>query len=153
MKRSLFSFFLLFLALDLVRAGTIDRPIEEILEHYFRIHSALTRDSTEGVDEAAAKIAALASGILSSEVSHQRVLDRIKESAELIQGKELKEVRQQFFELSKSIQDYLKQSYTGKKTYLHYYCSMEKKSWIQAEEGAQNPYYGKAMLACGERLP
>jgi Cu(I)/Ag(I) efflux system membrane fusion protein len=30
------------------------------------------------------------------------------------------------------------------------YCPMVKKSWVQKEETVRNPYYGAAMLTCGE---
>ena len=30
------------------------------------------------------------------------------------------------------------------------YCPMVKRSWLQAQETVQNPYYGKAMYTCGE---
>jgi len=30
------------------------------------------------------------------------------------------------------------------------YCPMAKRSWLQAQETVQNPYYGKAMYSCGE---
>jgi hypothetical protein len=30
------------------------------------------------------------------------------------------------------------------------YCPMARRSWLQAQTTVQNPYYGKAMLTCGE---
>lgn len=33
------------------------------------------------------------------------------------------------------------------------YCPMVKRSWLQREAQIRNPYYGKAMLGCGEFKP
>jgi hypothetical protein len=33
------------------------------------------------------------------------------------------------------------------------YCPMNRRSWIQREEMARNPYYGTAMLTCGSVTP
>ena len=31
------------------------------------------------------------------------------------------------------------------------YCPMVNKQWLQKGETVSNPYYGKAMLTCGEK--
>jgi Cu(I)/Ag(I) efflux system membrane fusion protein len=33
------------------------------------------------------------------------------------------------------------------------YCPMVKKTWVQRGEQVKNPYYGPAMLTCGEMKP
>jgi hypothetical protein len=33
------------------------------------------------------------------------------------------------------------------------YCPMAKRSWLQRDDRLRNPYYGSAMLSCGEFKP
>lgn len=146
-----------YLCLIMLFAGTAwadsaDPQVENILDQYFRIHASLAKDTTQGVDDAAQKIGQLAStaGVVDPQV--QKLLLQLQKAASQIQGKDLKLAREQFFELSKPLLVYLNQYYSGKRDFYRYYCDMAKKGWIQPFKEVRNPYYGSAMLTCGELI-
>lgn len=152
MKKSLTALIVFVGFATLVRAGAIDSEMEKILDQYFKIQAALAQDSTKGVDAAAGEIVAITAATRTSDQKTAQLLVEIKKTARQIQGKKLDQVRGQFDALSKPILQYFKDSYAGKKEHHGYYCSMEKKSWIQAEKEIRNPYFGSAMLKCGEPI-
>ncbi|MGH9339118.1 MAG: DUF3347 domain-containing protein [Acidobacteriota bacterium] len=148
MKTTFYTFLILSFTVT-AWAGTADAEIEKILDQYFQIHAALAQDSTEGVDVAAREIISVASEAPATDSGVQKLFDDVKKAAQQIQGKNLDEARAAFFELSKPISAYLSNHYSGNKKYPVYFCSMSQKSWIQAEKGVRNPYYGSSMLTCG----
>jgi hypothetical protein len=127
-----------------------DARVEEILGQYVMIQESLAADSTKGVDTAAARIAALAEAAETADPQTEHFFHEVKKSAEAVTATDIEAVRQQFFELSKPLMAYLKDSYSGQKDAYRYFCSMADKGWIQAELGPRNPYYGASMLKCGE---
>jgi hypothetical protein len=151
MKKTLY--FCLILAFSgVVRAGSKDQQVENILDQYFLIQSSLAKDSTQGVDGAAKEIASLASTAGVADPQIQKLFTQMEKAANQIQDKDLKQTRNQFFELSKPLLVYLNQFYSGEKEYYRYFCDMVKKGWIQPKKGALNPYMGSAMPTCGELI-
>jgi hypothetical protein len=151
MKR-IFCFCLVFVLTGLVWAGSADQKTESILDQYFLIHSSLAKDSTQGIDGAAKKIVNLASSAGVTDTQVQKLLSQVEEAARHIQGKDLKQTREQFFELSKPLLVYLNQFYSGNREFYRYYCDMAKKGWIQPNKGASNPYMGSSMPTCGNLI-
>jgi seryl-tRNA(Sec) selenium transferase len=124
---------------------------EKILEQYYVIQAALANDTTNGVEQASQEIVKQAAA---AEKAGQKGPDfaAIKTSAAAMNGKNLKQARTQFFELSKPIIAELKRDPSWQNQGFTYTCSMAKKSWAQEEKDIRNPYYGKSMLKCGEPL-
>ncbi len=133
-----------------VKAGPQDAQIEKILGQYFRIQAALSADSTSGTRDAAERIAELSSQARADSPQVQKIFSDIQDAARRINGRDLKQVRLQFFELSKPLFAYLHQFYSGNMKLYRYFCSMEKKGWIQWDKEIRNPYMGSSMLKCGE---
>ena len=65
-------------------------------------------------------------------------------------GKDVAALRGQFKELSKATDAFLRAS--GTPGWALYYCPMADGYWLQASEPVANPYYGKAMLRCGDKV-
>lgn len=133
-------------------AGPADQKAEAILDQYFLIQASLAKDSTQGIDDAAQKIAKLAATSAAADLKVQTIFSQVEKAANQIQGKDLKQAREQFFELSKPLLVYFNQFYSGKKEFYRYFCSMAKKAWIQPTKGASNPYLGSAMPTCGDLI-
>ncbi len=125
---------------------------EEIVDQYYLIHEALANDTTAGVDEAATKVARLASEAQQKSTGKNPDFQAIGRAATGLKGKNLEQARQQFFELSKPIIAELKRNPSVRKSAFAYNCSMAKKSWVQGKKEVRNPYYGKSMLKCGQPL-
>jgi hypothetical protein len=133
-------------------AGPADQRVEGILNQYFVIQASLAKDSTQGVNASARKIAELTTSAGTVTPQVHELLVQVGKAAHQIQGKDLKQTREQFSELSKPLLVYLNKFYSGKKEFYRYYCPMAKKAWIQAQKGAHNPYLGSAMPTCGDLI-
>lgn len=133
-------------------AGPVDKQVENILDQYFVIQSSLANDSTQGVADAAHTIMKLAMNIQTTDAQAKKLLEQVHMAVHQMKGEDLKQTREQFFELSKPLLAYLKQYYSGDRTYYRYFCTMAKKAWIQPIKDVHNPYLGSAMPTCGELI-
>jgi hypothetical protein len=150
--RNIFYVFLVLVMTSPAWAGSADQQVENILDQYFLIQSSLSKDTTQGVDAAARNIVKLATTSEVEDPQIAKLFVQIKTAANRIQGKDLKQTRDEFFELSKPLLVYLNQFYSGKKVFYRYFCTMAKKGWIQAHKETRNPYYGSSMLTCGDLI-
>ena len=112
-------------------AGPADQSIDGILKDYFKIHTALAQDSTEGVATAAASINQKATSIRATDAEIQKLLTQITIASRDFQTSSLDKARDSFFELSKPLLAYLNQFHAQKEQYYRYFCSMKQKAWIQ----------------------
>lgn len=134
-----------------LRAGPIDGDIDRILVEYFKIQQMLAQDTTKGVGEASRRIADLAAAIR-AEGPAAETAAAIHQAAVDFTAPDLDTARQQFFALSRPLLEYLHQHYQGDRKYFRYFCSMARRGWVQEDEEVRNPYLGRAMLTCGERI-
>lgn len=117
------------------------KQMSPIITHYLKIHDALASDSMEGVKGAAQAIAA----------SSKKVSSEIRTAAlSLAKAKDLDQARDEFKKLSEPVAKWVKENASEK--YLVAKCSMAGASWVQKKGDIQNPYMGKKMLACGEKV-
>lgn len=120
--------------------------VQSLLEPYFRIQTALTEDKTDGVKADAEAIGkqARALGEPGSRMA--------KAASELAAAADINAAREAFGRLSDAVIAYSEGTRvpTGDSVNTMY-CPMNKKSWLQKGDQVKNPYYGKAMLTCGEK--
>jgi hypothetical protein len=152
MMKKILYFCLTFMFAGFVYAGSADKEVEGILDLYFVIQASLAKDSTQGLDLAAQRIDKIAAVKGTADPRVQKLLAQVEKAAKQIQGKDLKQTREQFFELSKPLLAYLHQFYSGKRQFYRYFCSMAKKGWIQPQKPVRNPYFGSSMLTCGNLI-
>lgn len=120
--------------------------VKPVFDGYCKVQRALAQDSLEGVAEAAAVIAASVRGDPAKVFSGQIAV----QAEALAKAKDLVKAREAFKPLSLSLVAYLKASPVPAGSYHEVYCSMAKASWLQTEQAVANPYFGKAMLRCGQ---
>jgi hypothetical protein len=138
----------LVLAFALVVGATIARagdPLTSMLDPYFRIQSALSDDKTDGVkdDALAIKAAATSLGEPGAKIAVA--------AAALSGAADLGAARAAFGTLSDAVVAYSEKTKTAGAGVHTMYCPMVSKQWMQKGETVSNPYYGKAMLSCGEK--
>jgi len=119
----------------------------KLLGHYATMYEALVTDSTAGVAEAAAKLAAEAR----AQRGDAAALEPLAAAAEAMKGADLEALRAQFKGLSIAMDAFLRKA--GTPGWSLYYCPMADGYWIQTAEGVRNPYYGASMLRCGDKVP
>lgn len=78
------------------------------------------------------------------------VLERIAATANAMLSMNLDEKRKAFKTLSADAITFLRQHPGGSTRVAEAYCPMAEGSWLQTESTISNPYYGSAMLTCGE---
>lgn len=126
-----------------LRAGD---PLLTMLDPYFRIQSTLSDDKTEGVKSDAAAIASAARSMGEPGAPIVKAADRLAGAADLVTA------RTAFSQLSDAVIALSESTKAEAGDGVHaMYCPMAKKQWLQKGDKVSNPYYGKAMLTCGEK--
>jgi methyl-accepting chemotaxis protein len=133
----------LFLGLPQVQAGD---AVTAMLDPYFRIQSALSDDRTDGVKDDALAIKAAATSLGDSGAKIAAAADALSTAAPDIAA-----ARTAFSTLSDAVVAYSEQTKAAGDEVHAMYCPMANKQWLQKGEKVSNPYYGKAMLSCGEK--
>ena len=126
-----------------LRAGD---PLLTMLDPYFRIQSTLSDDKTEGVKSDAAAIASAARSMGEPGAPIVKAADALAGAADLVTA------RTAFSQLSDAVIALSESTKAEAGDGVHaMYCPMVKKQWLQKGDKVSNPYYGKAMLTCGEK--
>jgi len=126
-----------------VRAGD---PLLTMLDPYFRIQSSLSDDKTDGVKADAAAIASAARAMGESGAPIAKAADALATADSLVTARTaFSQLSDAVIALSESTKAETDDSVQAM------YCPMAKKQWLQKGDKVSNPYYGKAMLTCGEK--
>lgn len=120
------------------------------LVQYSRIHDALASDRTDGVIEAARRMAEVAREMEPHAGTESELYRRVAVVAERFTGSGIAELRAEFKELSLAVEALLRAGGVG--GWALYHCTMSSAYWIQSGGEVRNPYYGASMLRCGERV-
>jgi hypothetical protein len=128
-----------------------------ILDDYLVIQQKLKGDTLEGVQPVAVEIATLSEQVKSLDKAHtlhQTTAGITGSVPEMLSG-DIKRAREGFKKISRALTDYVKRGDPegSKKQGLKiFYCPMVKEEWIQKGDSVENPFYGKAMLKCGNKV-
>lgn len=129
-------------------------PVSEtgalFLGQYARIHDALASDRTDGVVEAARRMAEVAREMEPHAGAESELYRRVAVAAERFTGGGIAELRAELEELSLAVEALLRAGGVGGWTLYH--CAMASAYWIQSGDEVRNPYYGASMLRCGEKV-
>ena len=127
-------------------ALSADDALQSVLDPYFRIQSALSDDTTEGVRADATAIATAAGAL------GQPGAPIARAAGTLAGAPDLAAARLAFGTLSDAVVAYADAAGSATGDGVHVmFCPMVDKQWLQKGEAVRNPYYGKSMLACGEK--
>lgn len=131
---------------SLAAAAPLPPELDSVMPPYLAIGKALAADSLKGVDTEAAAMKGLVErsggGFFPKELSGD--LDRLSRANDLDTARlAYKDVSDRLIAL---FQEHKVQ--TGR--YFLCTCPMAQASWIQADKEIKNPYYGSAMLLCGD---
>ncbi len=135
---------------------TFQHAMDRIIQSYLKIGNELAKDSLERVPHEAEKIynqavAAAKKESNSSKTNEEKIslLREISEHAGHMEHGPLKQTREHFVDISRSLIQYKKKFKLKKGELYVFYCPMKKKSWLQKNKETVNPYTGKKMLKCG----
>ncbi len=136
-------------------APSVDQDaMQKVLNHYSKIQQSLAADRLGGVKDDAALMIPPARGIKDKKLSDQ--IQKIARNLMAASGGTsghgtLSQARDEFKKLSGPISDWVKKNKPEGWNVIH--CPMAGASWVQkAGTSTENPFYGKEMLSCGEKV-
>jgi hypothetical protein len=74
----------------------------------------------------------------------------VQDAGAIATAKDLKKQREVFANLSNNMVAVAKAVKLSVQPVYQQYCPMKKASWLSSEKTIRNPYFGSAMLSCGE---
>jgi hypothetical protein len=144
--------FLLMATIGSVMAGPPSTLPEQLLEQYYSIQKSLASDSINNIAISAAQIAGISRKTAAKEPRVQTQLLALADAATKIQAADLKSARGAFGELSDRMIAFLRATGSKRNPPYQFFCPMVKKNWLQPNKETRNPYFGSAMLTCGELI-
>jgi hypothetical protein len=142
-RKSMIVNVMVLLALMVARADAADLPVA-LIDPYLQVQVALAADQFDGVTTHAAAIekAAIALGVDGESIATG--------ARKLAAAKDIKEARTAFGDVSTALTAYAEKSKTSLGADVRVaYCPMVNKPWLTEDKTIRNPYYGAAMLTCG----
>jgi Cu(I)/Ag(I) efflux system membrane fusion protein len=138
--------------------------LDQVYLAYFGIQNALADDDLKNAQKNAEVFKTAVSQISHDKLTHDSMKEwhKLKNSMlnsakEITVAKNLTEVRQAFSSLSADIYELCKKfGLSGKFPVYRFFCSMAFNNkggyWLQDKTAVFNPYFGKTMLKCGEKI-
>ena len=119
--------------------------LKAIVGSYLEIHAQLATDKIDSIKAPATALAARATGLGDSGA------DMAKAAKAVADAPDLKAARDAFGVLSDAVVATAKaEGWKDLGDAKLAFCPMARRSWLQKEDKIRNPYYGSAMLDCGE---
>jgi len=128
--------------------------LHALLTHYDKVHLALTSDKTDGITASGVAMAesALAARALVRDETLAALLSDLETKGRKLGEGDIEAIRLTHGELSKSLVALVSASAPLREGRFVFECPMAKgyQKWIQREPSLRNPYFGAAMLTCGD---
>jgi hypothetical protein len=135
-----------------IMAASPATSVEQLLDQYYVIQKSLASDSTSGVAAAAAQLAKIGRQAAGAEPEAKAKLLALVDAAAKFQAADVKSARGGFGEVSDRLIAFLQATGAKRNPPYQFFCPMVKKNWLQPGKETRNPYYGSAMLTCGELI-
>lgn len=130
------------------RSGKKD-DFSGMLAAYYSLKDALVKSNSAIAAASAAEMVKAITNTGNEELREEKRDDLIKHAGAIAQSKDLKVQRTKFAILSASMIDLAKTVKFSAEPVYEQYCPMQKASWLSNNKAIKNPYYGNAMLTCG----
>jgi len=130
--------------------STDQRILSQLLSSYFSIKDALVAGNADTVSSKAVDFIKTANSIDFKVISEGNINALLKGATTISETKDLTKQRVHFVGLSSNMATLAKAKKLSPEIIYQAYCPMKKVFWLSAEKDIRNPYYGSAMLTCGE---
>lgn len=117
-----------------------------VFENYLAAQASLAGDSLETIPTSASTLARA----VRADTGKTFPAEVASEAEALAKAKDLAAARKAFRSLSESLIRFAKAGSIPAGTLYEVYCPMAKAGWLQADKTVRNPYFGQAMLSCGQ---
>ena len=119
-----------------------------MLAAYYNVKDALVKSNATVAAAGAAELVKAITNTGNAELKEKRD-ELLKDANAIAQSKDLKVQRAKFATLSAAMVDLAKTVKFSAEPVYQQYCPMQKASWLSNNKAIKNPYYGSAMLTCG----
>jgi Cu(I)/Ag(I) efflux system membrane fusion protein len=137
-------------------APRIDGPVGTVLDAYDSLRLQLAHDDAAGASKSAQKIAdaAKTASDAATGATKQPLSDVATAAATLAKASDITAARAAFSDVSKGVVSLLVADPSLQTGRFLFHCPMAKgyQNWVQTTTKLENPFFGKAMLDCGEQL-
>lgn len=127
----------------------VKTQLPQLLSSYYGIKDALVAGNSGKASASALEFVKAANGIDYKIISEGNIHALLKDAGAISETTDLKKQREQFARLSTNMITLAKAVKLGANPAYETYCPMNKTSWLSDSKTIQNPYYGHAMLTCG----
>ena len=133
-------------AQDTSKAGSAP----QLLTYYYNIKNALVAGNANNASLAATAFVKAASIVDHNIIAESSINALVKDAAKIAATTDIKKQRESFAGFSTNMATLAKAVKLTDKPVYYAYCPMKKAYWLSSEKAIKNPYYGSAMLTCGE---
>ena len=130
--------------------STQKNQLTQLLSQYYSIKDALVSGNGNMASSKAEEFIKTANTIDYKLISEGNVNALLKDATPISESRDIKKQREHFANLSTNMVTLAKAMKLTTKPIYQAYCPMKKANWLSSEKEIKNPYYGNAMLTCGE---
>jgi hypothetical protein len=130
---------------------TTNQPqLSQLLSSYYQVKDALLSGNSNTAAIHAQAFLKAANGISNRTISEGSRNALVKDAGVISESKDLKKQREIFANFSTNMYALATSLKLTSEPVYYQYCPMKKAYWLSADKTIKNPYYGSAMLTCGE---
>ena len=124
--------------------------LSQLLTNYYTIKNALVAGKATEAATGAAAFIKTSNSIDYKLISEGNISKLVKDAGNISGTKDIEKQRKYFSNLSSNMAAIAKALKLSDQPVYQAYCPMKKSVWLSNEKAIKNPYYGSAMLTCGE---
>jgi hypothetical protein len=121
-----------------------------LLSNYYDIKDALVEGRPAAASLKAVEFVKTLNGVDYKVISEGNVNALLMDAGAISETKDLKRQREYFANFSNNMVALAKAIKLGSAPVYQQYCPMKKTYWLSRDMAIKNPYYGSAMLTCGQ---
>ena len=122
----------------------------QLLSLYYSIKDALVKGQAEQAKIKAGEFGSAIGSLPANSLPEKNRAALLKDANAVSKAKDIKQQREHFASFSDHMFELAKVKKLSSLPIYKAYCPMKKSSWLSEETAIKNPYYGSAMLTCGE---
>ena len=143
-----------FLAAAFVQKGiaqdsTERHQLSQLLTQYYQLKDALVAGNGNNASLSAQEFIKTANSIDYKLISEGNINALLKDATPISESRDINKQREHFANLSNNMVTLAKAVKLTADPIYKQYCPMKKTNWLSNEKAIRNPYYGNAMLTCG----
>jgi hypothetical protein len=130
--------------------STQQYKLPQLLTHYYNIKNAMVVGDANVASANALAFVKAVNSIDYKVISEGNIHTLANDAGKIAESKDIKNQRDYFVNFSDNMATVAKSVKLTDQLIYQAYCPMKKAVWLSNEKAIKNPYFGNAMLTCGE---